>query len=417
MRKTKVFYGYWILAASFVIVFIWSGCGLYAFSLFIKPLQADLGWSRAGVMAAFSIWFLVSGVASPFVGRIVDRRGAREVLCAGAIIIAIGFACLSLMSDLWHYYLGYTFIGIGTAAIGYVPASTVVSNWFKKRRGLAIGIMSTGIGISGIVLSPLIGGYLIPSFGWRVSYLALGILAVVFIIPLALFVIKTRPAEMGLYPDGIQSPETNTEVETSLYKATEGLTLEMALAVPVFWLIAVSYLSSQVSQAAIFSSQVPYLQDAGFTAVIAATAHGIVGLSSAVGKFSFGWLCDHIQAKYAWLIGLVFQVVGAVILMSIGSSSPLATVWIYAIILGVGFGTWLPTMSMLVSSNFGLASFGAIFGAVSLAFNIGSAIGPLAAGLLYDTMNNYQGVFIVSLASYVIAVVAILLVRRTRNLS
>ena len=141
LRKHKPFYGYRILAVAFWGVFIFAGCGIAAFSLFVKPLQSDFGWGRAEIMVAFTIYYLLTGMVAPFAGKLVDRYGARYVISAGAFVGGLGFVSLNLMHDLWHFYGGYAVIGLGMAATGHVPASALVSNWFKKRRGTAIGIM------------------------------------------------------------------------------------------------------------------------------------------------------------------------------------------------------------------------------------------------------------------------------------
>ena len=413
-KKPKVFYGYWVVVAAFFCVFIMSGCGFYAFSLFVRPLQADFGWDRGGIMAAFAVYFLVMGVASPFVGRLVDRYGARKVIAIGAVIGGLGFILLSLMNNLWYFYGGYIVTGIGMAAIGAVPASAVVSNWFKKRRGTAIGLMSAGVGAGGFVLAPLVGGYLIPNFGWRVSYRALALLTWM-LIPLVLRVIKTKPADMGLYPDGMPAPEAMAVTEASL-SASEGLSLKMALATPTLWLIAVSFLASAFSHVGVIQNQVPYLEDIGFPVAAAAGALGGVGLGSLIGKLGFGWLCDRIQPKYACCISLVLQLVSIIILMSVQPVSPLAIIWLYAIVMGLGAGGWLPTMSMLISASFGSASYGAVFGVIIFAQSIGIAAGPLMAGYMYDTMNTYHWAFIILSALYIVAIPAVLAVRRPKSL-
>ena len=412
-KKPKVFYGYRVVVAAFFCVFIMSGCGFYAFSLFVKPLQADFGWNRGGIMAAFAVYFLVMGVASPFVGRLVDRYGARKVIAIGAVIGGLGFILLSLMNNLWYFYGGYIVTGIGMAAIGAVPATAVVSNWFKKRRGTALGLMSAGVGAGGFALAPLVGGYLTPNFGWRVSYLALALLTWM-LIPLVLLVIKTKPADMGLYPDGMPAPEAVAVTEASL-SASEGLSLKMALATPALWLIAVSFLASAFSHVGVIQNQVPYLEDIGFPVVAAAGALGGVGLGSLIGKLGFGWLCDRIQPKYACCISLVLQLVSIIILMSVQPVSPLAIIWLYAIVMGLGAGGWLPTMSMLISASFGSASYGAIFGMVILTQSVGIATGPLMAGYMYDTMNTYHWAFIILSALYIAAIPAVLAVRRPKS--
>lgn len=411
--QSKVFYGYWIIAATFLFVFIMSGCGFYAFSLFVKPLETDLGWSRAGIMAAFSFFYLIVGVASPMVGRLVDRYSAKPVIVAGAVTSVAGFVLLSLMRELWQFYLIYTIMGTGMAAIGYVPASAVVSNWFKKRRGMAIGIMSIGVGGGGAAMAPLIGGFLIPRFGWSGAYLALAAIIAVLIIPPALLVLKTKPSELGLYPDGMEAAEAAIYAGASPPASSES-TLKMAIAAPVFWLIAIPFLTSAFSQVGTIMNQVPYLEDIGFPVATAAAALGAVGLGSAIGKFGFGWLCDRMAAKYACAIGLGLQAASIIVLMNVSVASPVTLVWLYAIMMGLGAGSWLPTMSMLASGSFGMSSYGAIFGAIVLLQSIGLAAGPFTAGYIYDVAGSYRWAFIVFLVLYAVAIPVILAVRRSR---
>jgi len=392
-----------------------SGVGFYSFSLFVKPLELDFNWQRGQIMLAFTIFYLFIGIASPFIGKFIDRYGAPKIIFGGTIITGIGFVLLSLISNLWQFYASYAVVGIGMAAISYVPASTVVSNWFKKRRGLALGIMSIGLGAGGIALAPLVGGYLIPNFGWETSYLSLGIITWAIILPLAYFVIKTRPADMGLYPDGLATGNTDHDGIKSA-PATNGFTLKMALATQAFWLIAISFLLNTFSHAGVVQNQVPYLEDIGFPVITAATALGGVGLTSAIGKLGFGWLCDRLEAKYACAIGLSLQAAGIAIILNISAASSTTTLWLYAILIGLGIGSWMPTMSFLTSSNFGLSSYGTIFGTITLALSIGIAIGPLVAGYLYDIMHTYQLAFTIFLSLYAVSIPAVLLVRRPRQL-
>jgi MFS family permease len=274
--------------------------------------------------------------------------------------------------------------------------------------------MSTGFGVGGLALAPLVGSYLIPSFGWRAAYLALAILTWVLIIPLALLVIKTKPAVMGLYPDGMESPEA-VGLSQASPSDSSGLTLKMALVTSAFWVIAISFLLHLFSQMGIIQSQVPYLEDIGFPIATAATALGTVALMSAIGKFGFGWLCDRIPPKYACSIGLGLQLMAIIILINVETDSPLALIWLYTVIMGLGVGSWLPTISMLVSTHFGLTAYGAIFGVVSLVGYTGVAIGPLMAAYMYDTMNTYHWAFITFLVLYVIALLVILVLRRPRH--
>ena len=402
------------MVATFFCLFIETGSGFATFSLFVKPLEADFGWSRGGIMVAFTIRGLIVGATSPFIGRVVDRYGVRKVIFIGALTGGLGFIFLSQVNTLWHFYAGWAVVGVGMAAMGIIPASAVVSNWFKRKRGLAIGIMTAGIGSGVFALAPLIGGYLIPNFGWRVAYLASTLLTWGLIIPLALLVIKEKPTDIGLYPDGIETSEAVAGTKASL-SVSEEMTPKVALGTSTFWLITIAFLLTGFSQIGIIQSQVPYLEDVGFSAVMAASALGGVGLWSVISKFGWGWLCDWIQVKYVYAIGMGLQLGSLIILMNIGSASSPAMIWLYASIMGLGISTAVLTQSMLVSTNFGLASYGAIFGIVNLVYNVGSVVGPLMAGYMYDITNTYHSVFIIFLVLGLVAIPAILGVRRPKS--
>jgi len=241
--------------------------------------------------------------------------------------------------------------------------------------------------------------------------MVLAVVTWVLVIPLALFVVRTKPADMGLYPDGMEALETAAATEASP-SAAGGLTLKIALFTPALWLIIASFALSAFGQDGVLMNQVPFLEDIGFPVAIATTALGAVAFMSAVSKFGFGWLCDQITAKYAWVISLVLQVLSIVIIMIIGPTSSLTMIWLYAIVMGLSAGAWLPAMAMMTSDIFGLASYGAIFGVVSLFQGIGTATGPLLAGYMYDTMGTYYWAFVILLAMCAVAIPAILLVRR-----
>lgn len=410
LDKPRIFYGYWMVAIAFFCSFINSGCGFYAFSLFVTPLQTEFGWSRGGIMVALSIFFLIGGASAPAVGRFVDRFGAKKIIAIGAFVSGCGFILLSTVHSLPYFYISYIIAGLGIAASGMVPATAVVSNWFTKWRGTAIGIMSAGIGAGGFVLAPLIGAYLIPHFGWRTSYLALALITWA-IIPFVLLALKTKPEDMGLYPDGSQEYDAVTESQTSP-SDSQGLTFKMALATSSFWLISISFLTHGFCEVGILQTQVPHLEDIGFPLATASTAFGVVGLFSLIGKFLFGWLCDRITSKYACAIGLGVELAGLLILLCVRPTSQMFILWAYAVVMGLGVGSWLPAMSMLVSTNFGLSAYGTIFGIISFAMSIGAATGPLMAGYIFDAMGNYNWAFIIFIILYAIAIVAILPVRR-----
>jgi MFS family permease len=407
----KIDYRWWIIVAAFYVCLVFSGCIFFAFSLFVKPLQAEFEWSRSSIMGAFTCLYLTLAITSPFVGKAVDRLGAKSVMALGGAIMAMGFVLLSTLKSPLHLYIGNIIVGIGGSAAGPIPGTAVVSDWFREKRGLAIGIMSTGIGLGGLIVAPLLGAGIIPAFGWRMGYLCMAILACPTI-PLALLIIKKR--DIDTTPIRKTSNGETIEKEDQM-STTNDLSLREALLSPAFWLIACAVFLCQFALVGSMLSQVPHLQDIGFPITTAATALGGIGLLSAFSKLFFGWVCDLIKVKYAFALGVFFMAVGTFLLLVVNSTSPLFIIWAYSMAMGFGGGSWLPVFSMIVSTNFGLTSYGVIFGAIILTQNLGASTGPLFAGYIYDVTKDYHWAFVTFMVLYAIAIPTVLAVRRPKG--
>lgn len=411
-RKASLFYGYWVLASCFLCAVISNGSGLSTFSVFIKEFQANFGWNRTEIMAAYTIFVFIIAITSPFAGRLAERHGVRKVILTGSLVTATGFILLSCMNSLWHFYIGNILIGAGTTATGPLTLSYVVSNWFLKRRGLAISVMAMGVSISGFVFAPLIAVWLIPDFGLSHTFLILALINAGVIVPLTVLVLRTRPADMGLYPDGIKTLEHQDNVtEQSLSRVSGGLTLEAALKTRAFWFIGL-YLVLNHSYMGVLHSAFPHLTDFGFSAAVGATVIGLTSVAGTFGMFFFGWLSDRIATRYMSTMGLGVLTLGILIIINIGPGSPLWLIWLYALVMGFGCGCWLPSMSMLISTTFGMAHYGSIFGTLALFQHAGGGTGPLLAGYVFDSTQSYHWAFISIMAAQIIAVPVVLKVRR-----
>lgn len=411
--RPRFFYGYWILLTTFLSQVVLHGCSGYSYSLYVLPLENEFHWSRAAIMTGNLLMSLTMGLSSPFIGRLILRTGAKRVIAGGALAMAVSYALLSLTQSLWQFYLLFGVVGLGMTAAGVLPASMVVSNWFKKRRGLAIGILGMGIGVGGFTIPRILTTYIIPGFGWRTSYLFSGVLLAAAIIPLALLFIRETPEEMGFLPD---NGEIGDDKHHRISSAPEpGLTLRRAMKTPAFWLMAFSFTIFSYANGHTFQNQVPHLEGLGFPAVEAAVAIQAVGIGSAFGKFGFGWLCDYIRPKYVFVIGSAIQAGATFILMSFTRSTPVLLLWAYGILMGLGIGSWLPALSMTTSTTFGLIAYGVIFGVFNMLFGVGGAIGPVAGGYIFDTTGSYYLAFVLCLIAYALAAPAMLLVRPAKK--
>ncbi len=394
------YYSWLIVLSAFFYCIIWSGLSYYVFSVFVKPLQSEFGWDRSAIMAGFLAWSLTNGIASIFVGRAVDRFHPKRVMMVGAGITCIGFLGLSCVQSIFHFYLGYIIVGIGIASTGQVPCSTLISEWFEHKRGLAIGFMSVGVGVGGLIAPALTGGYLIPVFGWRMAYMSLGIIAFVILFPIALLVIKPKT---GKPVPGSTAPEHK---HAGFHPEKQGRRPKNRnLLSPVLWLIAISFLVSQFGLTGTLQNQVPHMTDIGFSPVVASSVLGMIGLFSSFGKLFFGWLCDFIQVRYAFMITVLLQAGGTAILLALTPDTPVVLIWIYGFSIGIGGGTWLPIMSMYISRGFPIQHYGTLFGFVNFCFCIGVAFGPLFAGALFDHYGNYNMAFKIFLGGYALAII------------
>lgn len=415
MHRRRGFYGYWIAGAVFVLAMAVNGSGQYAFSLFVKPLEADMAWSRAGVMSALLLYNLTIAVTSPVVGRAVDRYGARAVMGAGACVMGVALVAAGLSRELWQYAAAWGLLGAGVSGLGFIPASALLFRWFRRRRGLATGIMGVGIGAGGFVIAPITGGVLIPQVGWRMAFFALagGLLALA--VPLVLLVLRESPESIGQRPDGLEEAEEGGAAHSGNPAGelgrVPGLTLKEAARVPRFWVLAASLICFGFAMNAVFQNHVPHLQDIGFPVAAAASALSVVGIGSAFGKFVFAWACDWAAPRYVFVAGVLLQCIAVLILMAVRPGSSLAMVWLYAGLYGIGIGCW-PIMGMVVESTFGIAHYGTIFGVLNMIYMLGSSVGAPFAGYVYDVTGGYRTAFAVFVSALVVAIPGVLVAGR-----
>jgi len=409
--KNRFFYGYWIVLAGFATLTVSTGLAFYGFSVLNKPIADEFGWSRGEVTAAFFAFMMAMAIVSPLVGQLTDKRGPRQILILGAIVMPLALVLLSKTSALWNYYLLHLWLGIGYVLLGPVPISIIVSNWFYRWRGTMQGLAFTGIGFGGLALAPLIGNYLIPNLGWRSTYLVMALLLLVTILPLTFFVVRDQPRQKGFLPHGLEAAEAVADNSPKI-EAASGLSLKQVVGTSAFWLVVLTSAAYGMSQTGALQNQVSILTEQTFTTSSAVFAIGIVGLFSAVGKFLFGWLCDHIDPKYAAAIAYFLIALSLVTMIQARS---MAYLWLYAVLMGLGQGGWAPNLAMLAGNYFGLKHYGAVLGAIHLIFFAGEAVGPMIIGFAYDYTGSYRLILTVLVGLCLASIPLIAIIRKPQN--
>lgn len=426
-RRSPIFYGWWIVAVSLMVMIVHAGAGFYSFARLNTVLADALNTGLGVVTGAVSVYLLVLGVTAPLVGKLTDKYGPRRVILAGGLITGVGLMLLGLTSSVWQLYLLYAVVGIGLSGAGVVPVSAAVSRWFTRRRGLAMGIAIAGIALGAFLLVNFTHRITV-NFGWQWAFFGLGLLSFILIIPGTWLVMKTRPQDMGLLPDGAKpvaevlpnpAAAPPQPVESAAAAAEKSWTVATALKSLRYWLVLVAFFLVGIPIAGVLQNQFNIFTDMGMAPAVAAVALSLTGGIGGIGKVGFGFLADKITPKSAAILCFALQAVGLAVLVAMGLSiltqtQTVAMVWLFVIVFGFAMGGQIALQPLVTGQFFGLASFGAIFGGVALAGALGAALGPVLAGRIFDVTGSYQWPFAIFLAAYILSVVALLLTRRAK---
>ena len=408
--RAPFFYGWVVVAVAFVTM----GVGVNArtaFSLLFPPILDEFGWERGVTAGAFSFGFLVSGVLSPFLGRLMDRRGPRVVMEMGVGLMAAGLMLAPLVREPWHLYatLG-VLVGGGSICLSYTGQALYLPNWFVRMRGLAMSVAYSGVGVGSIILLPWVQS-LIERAGWRAACLALGLVTLGLLAPLNLMV-RRRPEDLRLLPDGdrssrdaaASSPPTN--VVDPVWAAVDW-TLGRALRTGRFWWIAAGYFCAMFAWYAVQVHQTKYLVEIGFTPTDAAWALGFVSLVAVPGQIALGQLSDRIGREWVWTVGCVGFALCYLTLLLLRHAPTPALLWLMILSQGMlGYGL-TSVLGAIPAEIFEGREYGAIFGSLVLAAVAGGAAGAWATGALHDATGSYALAFSIAIAWSTVSVCAI----------
>ncbi|MBU2550965.1 MAG: MFS transporter [Proteobacteria bacterium] len=411
-----IFYGIWVAAGGFVMLFLYAGAGFYSFSIFISPLEEAFGWSRAEISLTMSIYLMVHGICAPLIGWLLQTYGPRKLLTAAAFFTGVFFFMVSFTPALWYFYLAYALLSVATTGIGYIPVSDVLSKWFIRRRGTAIGFAMVGISAGGLVMSPVVG-YINTHFGWRFSFIMLGLMVWVLALPVTWFVMKADPAEMGLLPDGDLHPVPEIEGAPPAPSAADssvgpiGWPLRAALRTRAFFFISLAWFLAPLGQMGVLQHQVPLIVGAGFTPATAATALGLTAGLGGLGKLSFGRLSEVLPFHYSAMLCFGMQALSLLVLLT--ANGPFM-VWIFVSMFGFAMGGVVVLLPLVVGHFFGLTAFGVIVGVVALIQAVGSSSGALISGLIFDWRGDYEYALTAYIGIYLAGALSIFLAGKPR---
>ena len=410
MKKiNRVFYGWWMVIA-ITVLFVTGAAA--PFAVVLKRLMEQFHTGRGEVSLSQSITLIATGITGIFVGRLLHRFSPKSFMLWGSVVTGVSLLLLSLANGLWLFYFLYLIAGIAAGFNSAIALFTLLSRWFTRKWGTAIGIALTGGGIGSIIIQPLVG-IIAQNYGWRSTYLFAGLLTLIINVPLIVFVLKDNPASMGLLPDGDRPEDINRSTNS---KPVTRIPAESAgaasvnnrrfpyLKSPAFWLICLSFALLSIGYNAVITQQVSLITDMNVSGTLAALLRGITLGIGAISALLAGWLADRFVSRYVTILFFVLAVIGMVILIHAGTISG---IWFFVVIYGLGTGASGTLLPIVTRDIFGEAEFSAIFAFALVIVYAGYAIGPPLAGFMYDASGSYHSIFFIITAITIAAVFGI----------
>jgi sugar phosphate permease len=405
-KSKKIFYGWWVVLVITVLFFIG---GAAPFAVVLKQLMTQFHTGRGEVSLCQSINSIAGGVMGIFVGRMLQHNSPKKFALWGTVISGLCTLIISLAHSLWFLYLFFLIGGVAGAFSNAIAMFTILSRWFNRKWGTAIGIAMTGGGIGSILIQPLVGS-IAQNYGWQATYVFAGGLVLAVNVPLILFVLKDRPEAMGLLADGepqIISPINIKKImnRPERLTAADGNTRFLTyLKNPSLWLMGISFAFAAIGSSAVTTQEVSFLTDMHVSDTVAATARGITLGIGAVSALASGWLADRLISRYVTLLFFLLAMIGMLILIPAVS---MTQIWPFVVIYGLGIGAGGTLLPIVTKDIFGARDFSAMFGFVIVLLAAGNSIGAPLAGFMYDATGSYHRVFIIITGIYAAAIISL----------
>ena len=414
MKPQKFFYGWVIVAISFLTLSLALGIRL-SFGIFYVALLGEYGWGRGETAGAFSLAMVFHAVFAPVSGNLIDRFSPRKLFPLGATVLVIGLVTASRITDIWHLYLIFGVVmSIGINSIGFGPHMALIPRWFKQKRGLASGLVLSGMGTGAMALAPLTE-FMIETVGWRSAFLILAGIIVGVVIPTTAVFQRRSPHEVGQHPDGIDpefskvfSPQPQDSGKDRRYPDhSKQWTFKAAFVTRAFWWKALAVTCHGFFLNMLLVHQAVYVMDAGYSQILAASLLGLVAFLGSVGGILFGLLSDRISREIGFTLGSCGAFLGVILLLFVRDTSSPWILYSFVILYGLGHGALGPIYAALLSDLFPGDSLGRIMSTLAIEFGIGGALGAYLGGYFYDQMGSYLLPFLLLLVSIGLGVLGI----------
>ena len=387
MKPQKIFYGWWMILASSVIVLIHTGIWWMGFGVLLKPIANEFNWSRAVTSGAFSIFSVEVMLLGPLTGWVIDRFGPRVVCLLGTSLMALGYIALSQVNSLTTFYVTYAlFIALGAQGTSLPPHAAAAARWFIKKRARVIGYLSAAGAFGGVLITPLMFP-LISAYGWRVTSAVLGSGFLLVGFPLAFLIRPGLPEAYGLKPDGEAQESHSLQTHGRTSPAVQDSTAEDAFRSRSFWLLVLAWWAMGIALVAMTVHLVPLLTDRGLAAHWVALAVQILSVMSVASRVILPWFADRYDIRYSYSASFVLVAIALLILMA---PTNLFLIFLSVALLGLGHGSSFPLRSAIIGPYFGRRRFATIQGWMASLGSTGGIIGPILAGAIFDATGNYQ---------------------------
>lgn len=390
LKQTK-FHGWLTLLG---VMLAYGGiCGniTYAYGVFLPSMGETFHWSRSSLSGPYTLFLIIGGMLGPLAGFTIARFGARRNIIFCNIFAAFGLLGMSHVSELWHVYLFFGFMaGIGIAFGEYLPVTTVINNWFIRRRSFAMGLLFVSGGAAGFIFPPLIS-WLISGTGWRWTWVCLAATHVLLTVILAGILIRSTPEDRGQVPDGsaesIWLDKLNFSSSAQVYSTPVDWSLGDALRTPALWMLIVIFSVILFVLTLLTTHQVAYLQDLGYSPMASASALGLMLGTSIVGRIVCGVLGMRFDGRYLAAVFLACMLLG---IFSLMNSRGITFVYLYSILTGIGFGGMIVLLPNLIGGYFGRTNYPRIAGWTMPVVTLVCAGSPIMAGFFYDATGTYS---------------------------